>query len=381
MIINERSDYNGKKRSELPDNVFGIPELRKYPMVDKESTLSAIKLFNHVDKEHEEELAKAMIKNMKKYNIDPSVVGPNNRLRKYLPKDMIKEEYVLKEAETPIRNIIFDIGSVLIKCDFEKAYQECKVIPEEYKDEVLRSWWLSDEVTFKETCSRDEYLDMVTKRVISPEAKPYVRVMLELYMEIIRPYHYANKLIYDLKESGYNVYFLSNWDKWSSTTLIETGAMEFLKDMKGGIFSWEVQKTKPNKDIYEEFINRFNVNPAECLFLDDKKENVDAAISVGMKGMVFYPKTTPNYLYENFIHKSYTESMLSEYGTTAGTVVGSDQADSVYIVNYMKKNTFNPEPRLGICKYGMKDLHIKGGKYDRIQHINLDDFEDEAFFL
>lgn len=85
------NDYNGKKRSELPDSVFGIPQERKYPMPDEKHTRSAIKLFNHVDPKYEEQLAKAVIKNMKKYGIDGSVVGPNNRLRKYLPKDMIKE--------------------------------------------------------------------------------------------------------------------------------------------------------------------------------------------------------------------------------------------------------------------------------------------------
>ena len=85
------NDYNGKKRSELPDSVFGIPQERKYPMPDEKHTRSAIKLFNHVDPKYEEQLAKAVVKNMKKYGIDGSVVGPNNRLRKYLPKNMIKE--------------------------------------------------------------------------------------------------------------------------------------------------------------------------------------------------------------------------------------------------------------------------------------------------
>lgn len=90
------NDYNGKKRSELPDSVFGIPQERKYPMPDEKHTRSAIKLFNHVEPKYEEQLAKAIIKNMKKYNIDGSVVGPNNRLRKYLPKDMIKESMLLE---------------------------------------------------------------------------------------------------------------------------------------------------------------------------------------------------------------------------------------------------------------------------------------------
>ena len=87
-------EFNGKKRSELPDSVFGIPQERKYPMPDEKHTRSAIKLFNHVEPKYEEQLAKAVIKNMKKYGIDGSVVGPNNRLRKYLPKDMLKESAI-----------------------------------------------------------------------------------------------------------------------------------------------------------------------------------------------------------------------------------------------------------------------------------------------
>lgn len=92
------NDFGGKKRSELPDEVFGIPQERKYPMPDEKHIRSAIKLFNHVDPKYEEQLAKAVIKNMKKYNIDGSVVGPNNRLRKYLPKDMIKESSSILEG-------------------------------------------------------------------------------------------------------------------------------------------------------------------------------------------------------------------------------------------------------------------------------------------
>ena len=104
------SDFNGKKRSELPDSVFGIPQERKYPMPDEKHTRSAIKLFNHVEPKYEEQLAKAVIKNMKKYGIDGSVVGPNNRLRKYLPKNMTsalvyavaKKKYVRESSDYTI---------------------------------------------------------------------------------------------------------------------------------------------------------------------------------------------------------------------------------------------------------------------------------------
>ena len=87
------------KRSELPDEVFGIPEERKYPMPDKRHTLSAIKLFGHVEPKYEEELAKNIIKNMKKYNIPESAVGKDNKLRKYIDK-YYNESTIIQEEST-----------------------------------------------------------------------------------------------------------------------------------------------------------------------------------------------------------------------------------------------------------------------------------------
>lgn len=82
------------KRSELPDSVFGIPEERKYPMPDKKHVISAIKLFGHVDKKYEEELAKRIIKNIRKYDIDVSFVTKNNKLYKYLLDSHLVKESV-----------------------------------------------------------------------------------------------------------------------------------------------------------------------------------------------------------------------------------------------------------------------------------------------
>lgn len=80
----DESKLSSNDRKELPDSVFGLPEKRKYPMPDKKHVLSAIKFFNFVDEEDEKELAKNIKKMMKKYNIDDSHVGKDNRLRKYL---------------------------------------------------------------------------------------------------------------------------------------------------------------------------------------------------------------------------------------------------------------------------------------------------------
>ncbi len=81
--LNEEK-LRAKERNQLPDDVFGIPSLRKYPLDTEERVRSAIKLFGHCPKEHEAELARRIIKKMKEYGISPDVVGEKNRLKKYL---------------------------------------------------------------------------------------------------------------------------------------------------------------------------------------------------------------------------------------------------------------------------------------------------------
>ena len=106
------------KRSELPDDAFGIPEERKYPLDSEEHVRSAIKLFNHVNDKYEAKLAKNIIKKMYDYNINDVNIGPNNRLSKYIkegfvvesskPKKASYKAYTLKEAEQIADKLIND---------------------------------------------------------------------------------------------------------------------------------------------------------------------------------------------------------------------------------------------------------------------------------
>ena len=84
-VVNDTKTVNESvKRSELPDDVFGIPQERKYPMQDKQHVKAAIKFFNYVEPKYEEQLANRIIENMKIYNIDASSIGDKNRLKKYI---------------------------------------------------------------------------------------------------------------------------------------------------------------------------------------------------------------------------------------------------------------------------------------------------------
>jgi hypothetical protein len=70
---------------------FGIPSLKKYPMPDAKHVKLAIKFFNYVDKEHEEELAKNIKKKIKQYGITDISVGEKNRFSKYYKSEEKKK--------------------------------------------------------------------------------------------------------------------------------------------------------------------------------------------------------------------------------------------------------------------------------------------------
>lgn len=87
--VNENYEYqslqemSSAERNKLPDSAFGIPSKRKFPLDTEARVRSAIKFFNYCDPEDEEELARNIIKAMKKFNITDVNVGDKNRFSKY----------------------------------------------------------------------------------------------------------------------------------------------------------------------------------------------------------------------------------------------------------------------------------------------------------
>ena len=79
--------------SEDDEDLYGVPELKKFPMPDKKHVKSAIRFFNYVDPKYEKELAEAILEKAEEFGLDLESdisVGDENRLKKYLPEK--KEE-------------------------------------------------------------------------------------------------------------------------------------------------------------------------------------------------------------------------------------------------------------------------------------------------
>ena len=82
-----------------------------------------------------------------------------------------------------------------------------------------------------------------------------------------------------LKDKKYKCYVLSNWS-WETFNGMDK-KYPFLNKFDGMIISGKEKLVKPDLQIYKLAIDRFNLIPEETVFIDDKKENIEAANKFG----------------------------------------------------------------------------------------------------
>ena len=99
---------------------------------------------------------------------------------------------------------------------------------------------------------------------------------------------YAIPWIKQLKEKGYGVYYLSNFSRKAEVECAHT--LDFIPFMDGGILSYREKVIKPEPEIYQLLIDRYELIPDQCVFMDDKPENCDGAKKAGMHAIVFTTK-------------------------------------------------------------------------------------------
>ena len=55
----------------------------------------------------------------------------------------------------------------------------------------------------------------------------------------------------------------------------------------GLVISGEVGMVKPNENVYRYLLDKYRLDPAECLFVDDRADNIEAGEKLGIKGYLF----------------------------------------------------------------------------------------------
>lgn len=131
----------------------------------------------------------------------------------------------------------------------------------------------------------DEEVLMNLMAAAAPEYEQQIRYILDHLELISERYDYAIPWVKELKEAGFHVYYLSNYSRRLREKVPQT--IDFLPYMDGGVFSCDVKLMKPDQKIYQLLCEKYNLTPECCLFIDDRQENVDAAVQFGMQAVRF----------------------------------------------------------------------------------------------
>ena len=183
-----------------------------------------------------------------------------------------------------IKTVIFDIGNVLTGFSWQQHFASFGY-PEEIVKRlgaatVLSPQWNEYDLGI---LSEEEILNLFIQN--DPAIEKELRESLADAGGILMRCDYAIPWIEELKAKGYQTLFLSNFSEKALRDCAH--AMDFVPHLDGGIFSCKVQPTKPDPAIYSLLLNRYHLNPDECVFIDDTLPNITAAEALGIHGIHF----------------------------------------------------------------------------------------------
>ena len=181
-----------------------------------------------------------------------------------------------------IKNIVFDLGNVLI--NFKPSeYFDKNNYPENIKKTILsdifdsKEWLLIDngEITTSEA------INSIALR--SSLKKEEIALIFKLRTDMMFPLDLNVRLLPELKKRAFKLFYLSNFpiDIFEE---VRTGYY-FFRYFDGGLISSEAKYSKPDSRFYEILLEKYNLVPQECLFIDDIEINVRTAEDLGMKGI------------------------------------------------------------------------------------------------
>ena len=183
-----------------------------------------------------------------------------------------------------IKNLIFDFGKVLVDYDFEAFFR--KYIPDTELCQAFTPILYNEEL--QQLLDREERpFDVIMEEWIekNKEFEPEIRYFNEHYPEIVtNEVEGMYELLTQLKAEGYKLYGLTNW---CSKVYLTMAQFPIFKLLDGQIISSEEHVIKPEPEIYQRLFTKFNLKPEECIFADDRVENIEGGRRLGMDGIVF----------------------------------------------------------------------------------------------
>ncbi len=183
-----------------------------------------------------------------------------------------------------IRNIIFDFGNVLVQWHPELIYGE-------YFGDEAKAWWFLRHVADNEWRGRIDAGESTAACIDELKARqPEYTEAIELYRSRWREMLTGEvpgmrEVINELRAKGYEIYGLTNWSMETFPAARERFGI--LQMIDRYVVSGAERLIKPDYRLFHILLDRYGLNAGECVFVDDNPDNVAAAETLGMKGIVF----------------------------------------------------------------------------------------------
>lgn len=189
-----------------------------------------------------------------------------------------------------IKNILFDIGGVLVRHDPMDILSGMDISEErkEHLFDLLRTDRFFNDVDLGIYSGMLAALPSFKER--HPEAAGDLQAFFDAgFMKSYTPLQKGQELLRHFHEKGYHIYLLSNFSKDGIEILKEK--FDFFQYVDGELISYRVKLVKPDLRIYRLLLEKFDLMAEECLFLDDREDNVMAARNAGLQAVIFDEKT------------------------------------------------------------------------------------------
>jgi 2-haloacid dehalogenase len=129
-----------------------------------------------------------------------------------------------------------------------------------------------------------EAVDQLARR--HPESAEAIRAYRDRWMEMVAgPLPGMADLVDELRLAGVPSYLLTNSSTETYPKMRER--YPFLHRLAGELVSGEVGLLKPDPEIFQVLIERFQLRPGRTLFVDDRPENVRGAAAAGLRAIRF----------------------------------------------------------------------------------------------
>ncbi|WP_295908595.1 HAD family phosphatase [uncultured Alistipes sp.] len=180
-----------------------------------------------------------------------------------------------------MKNIVFDLGGVLFARDKHKCTPEFIDFFRFIRTDPMPDFWVEYD---RGTLTLDQVVDaLCALHGCTPEvARAYLREAIDRQ----EPVRATERLVGELKRAGYRLYVLSNMSR-EFIDFLRRADVYALFD--GEVVSCEEGTVKPEPRIYRILLDRYGLDPAQTLFIDDRAANIAAAREAGIDGFLFDP--------------------------------------------------------------------------------------------